>query len=738
MGMTHAFRLLGDPRCYYVELPRFRKDPTAYKYTFRNSLRAAYIRHLQKLNPNMNVTELENGNERRYVALHHFHPAVVKAFYENPLTSGAAKKHKVPISITEHELQELNMDIQQEDRILSVTGVPTGGYYFCPSYPQDKAHEDLKHLIKVERAKREERERQKQGAENKAVPEKIEISKTAPRPDAAVPLSPELRGHTSNPQEPEKSDGSDPNAMETLLDKAAIEKVILNSPFVALDDESNTEEIQASIAISSEKARPEADDEEEGDEFNAGLSENATSDFDSLWAEEVRQAAGSDDWLKTEQQVDHYLDETLETAEDGTDLKVIEEIAGQVTPRLSAENEEDQDATSTEQTLASTSRSTGRETDHPWETPKYRRHLDRPEPAKRMSSGPADFIDPTISTPPRAEDINDFMVGNETLQDSMLVDGDVGVANVVETEIAASEATVEAVKKLPPDAASAISEAALMAMQSIADAGENPYELPPQRSDATQLYRDDKDPPGWNGAQDKPKVSTPPRIQRAIPESRSFDDSRSQASEDSVGTGAITLKHNFPGTDPTLRIQVHNDLIAWESKRRTDMALLLQYQTERWQTLRNLLQEGLSEVAFAERFVSGFAKAGVLFADSTQAVYDDKLLDDAGNTVNNSFLQNRLYKKRNAQEYSIGSNDASIESGPSALLKSILDAQIEIAKDFRETSTHVEGEILPEIGDLRQEIQAGLKEFGTLGDSILAELKRSEIELKNIWGEFIC
>jgi len=98
MGMTQAFRLIGDPRCYQVELPRYLKDANAFKYVFRNNLRQAYLRELVRQNPTSEKlkAELESSNtsaapkHRKYVALHHFHPKVVRAFYENPLTS--AKK----------------------------------------------------------------------------------------------------------------------------------------------------------------------------------------------------------------------------------------------------------------------------------------------------------------------------------------------------------------------------------------------------------------------------------------------------------------------------------------------------------------------------------------------------------------------------------------------------------------------------------------------------------------------
>ena len=120
-GMTRAFRVLRDPRQGFAELPGFRKegvrlrvnpnpkDPSVYKYIFRNNLRAAYLRHLAKQNPDMEKIDFECP-QRQFVALHHFHPEVVRAFHENPLTT--AQNLKVPISITEHELKDLNIEYE--------------------------------------------------------------------------------------------------------------------------------------------------------------------------------------------------------------------------------------------------------------------------------------------------------------------------------------------------------------------------------------------------------------------------------------------------------------------------------------------------------------------------------------------------------------------------------------------------------------------------------------------------
>jgi hypothetical protein len=115
---------------------------------------------------------------------------------------------------------------------------------------------------------------------------------------------------------------------------------------------------------------------------------------------------------------------------------------------------------------------------------------------------------------------------------------------------------------------------------------------------------------------------------------------------------------------------------------------------------------------------------------------DDKLLDDAGHTVTNSFVQNRLAKQRIIQEYSIETETKTnaIEAGQSALLKSIIDSQLALATIFRGASQHMDEEIISEITELRAEVQSTARELESGGDSVLAELKHSEIKVKSLNG----
>lgn len=363
-----------------------------------------------------------------------------------------------------------------------------------------------------------------------------------------------------------------------------------------------------------------------------------------------------------------------------------------------------------------------RGSEHPWSTPKNRRRSAMDEPIKRISTTPAQFIDPHVTNLAIKHQSDQQQDVNESY-DTNSEPADKGLRGSLRQDDDASD--IVAAAAAAQKSAAAISAAALIAMKSIDEVEETNFE---SNTSSRQV-----DPPGWTTMVPENPTASPPRIQQVVAESKSFE---SQMSEESSSTGAIKLHHSYPGVDPTLRIQVHNDLIAWESKRRSEMSNLLNWHGEKWNALRGLLKDGLEEIKVAERFIQGFSKAGSLFADLTQAVYEDKLLDDAGKTVSNSFLQNRLHKKRNAQEYSIETQDSFTDSGQSPLLSSILEAQMQMANNFRETSQHIDEEIVPELSLLYQEMQAQGREFEALGDSIIAELKRSEIELKNIWDVF--
>ena len=692
-GMAQAFRLLGDPRCYYVELPRYRKDPPAYKYIFRNNLRAAYIRHLVKQNPKLDSAEFDSPH-RRYVALHHFHPTVVRTFYNNPLTK--AQKHKVPISITEHELEELDMELSLEDRILSFSGKPTGGYFFVPNYSHSQAHEDLKALIRATRMSKEfptskqqkiKEESSIKDAERQSIPKNIDISDTDDTCFKEVPHSLSEISKDQNSPSPKKQ--TPPKSTPENHDD---------------DDNENHDDDDDDDDSSTEHVPRNASNQEDDQDFKLREEDTpAESDFDNLWDDETPGEVGGIQTIIEADEADHS------ESTDGHDhVAELHNSTKDHIPQTIIETNEEEDGEGQKEptTVKPINKSTppARDADHPWGTPKYRKN--RPDLVKIKSSGPAQFIDPTVTS---------------DIRPSASIDSEEEppVAPSQALNLDSAQATQSVTKVVPKDNFGS-------------DKGIATPDLSSDRPGVLSA-----DPPGKTPQQPlRVKTSLSPPHRRKAAEYTDFDETKSAASDDS--DKAVQLKHQLPGTDPTLRIQMHNDLIAWESKRRSDLTKDLEFNREQWKAAREILEDCIAEVEFAERLVLGFSKAGILFADALEAMYDDNFLDDSGNTVSNSFVQNRLAKRRSVHEYSIESASKAFtaQAGQSTLLNSIIESQLALANIFKESSQHMQEEILPEINEIRADIQASARGLESLGDSMIAELKRSEIEVKNIWGTY--
>ena len=1026
VGMTQAFRMLGDPRCYYVELPRYRKDPPAYKYVFRNNLRAAYLRHLAKQNPNFNAQEFDSS-KRRYVALHHFHPTVVRAFYENPLT--AAQKHRVPVSITEHEMKQLNLDCNEEDRILSMTGKPTGGYFFVPDYPQENSHGDLKALIKAERLARDfraklhrvarERRRDKQqqaqpegSAGNgkpttpasatsakssekskKEVPADIEFStksnhssgKGSGRLEEADLASPPSKA-TESSKDPDYSssdevdvDGTeDKKVGKGILGADDLDVGVSDEVAASFDDIWNETSTSAEARLTGatetkqDRTLGEAIQEEEPQnefpnmkEDNAGnplIMEDSESspaapptevvDEDSPEINVQPEASKSSEEKKpgfdtseekgaesggTTKEVAHTLDENEPHQSDETEisptpgqaasLAAVEEMIDEVKPdanestpapaadvvrptaedtaissgkaagidstgvlavqlqirgdgesisNVEAENEEEENETSpsgmetleipalassldptipqqilspdknttllaqsqiagvgatgnneesqnkSEDEKTSSSQKGGLEESHPFtsnaesssplldETGQAQevenntiaanvapieasRPIDDDSPAVdvvtdqgatsdqakgklnlTVDTSPEQDWEGAFDRPSDAEAAPKEPEGGLAVRDAKASKTDEGsgtgsFANALDagkaTEYLATPSTLDVsveqflgpgskpldikFEKGGEDLISPLNTPAGMAVieetsgerkmdfSETTDSDDKHSSLPSMVVDKS-IFKERA-----ASVSDISKTSSLDPPGKTVSFSASKDEEELPPSESRSASptadGAISLSHQLPGADPTIRIQVHNDLIAWESKRRSNMSASLETLREEWKGAREILRDGVEEVLVAERLVMGFSKAGVLFADSLKAMYEDKMLDNQGNTVTNTFLQNRLMNKRRTQEYSIENASASTagqgQTGQSSLLNSVVDSQKQLAKAFIESARHMEAEVLVEATEVRTEVQAKANELEAVGESILGEMKRSEMEVKKIWGK---
>jgi hypothetical protein len=1045
VGMTQAFRLLGDPRCHYVELPRYRKDPPAYKYVFRNKLREAYLKHLGISNANLDMGEFE-APKRRYVALHHFHPTVVQAFYENPLSS--AQKHKVPISITEHEMKELAMSYDEDDRITSMTGKPTGGYYFVPNYSQGMVHQDLKTLIMAERKAKEYSARRRLAEKSKSkrpVPKDIDILKRGPRlSDApgqiaiatkdhddedvkeelkAIPISiPTSESNKKREMElvvpnngdqsksfddiwdepdqqkparqdshsksektrytpTETSEGTPEEATEPATEKEVdfekkeyVEKdpelELVTEPEMVTDiekEEQSGKEGQPEAVKESEKDE-EAKTEEEPEKIEAyehtpaqAMSEKTPEDSETTRTVDVLIGHGvSRDETTTESpqtlQSVYYkgsqnaefavplnnsqfsrkscpvdLDDTIdgstddeeddiagETAEapdeeamvpnliweetepfdrvhsfdddevgnsakpspwadekinkDVSTGKIVEspdeeavvpnhvsEKPGLVDLDVSFDDDEDSNSTKPSPWVNDKMNkdvSTGKTVESPDEEAVVPNHVsEKPGPVDLNVSFDNDEESNSTNPSPWANDKmnKDVSTGKivESPDEEAVVPNHVSekpgpahLDHVIDEEEEDSPAKVKATEEEPvvtnqmldpvdlghvidqgeedtPSAARpSVNGEANPEASSLAKAEVAQGEVVPLNDEEDELEIDtsiiesetaftpyssrttpagmnvidesdesdvddnisqgstgqlslsaDADPAGFvdspgkrssyfakarvefagakadadraesDSPEKRPSYFAKAREEKEKEPEPPLEEERPPSPTVADEGNTFSLNHQLPGSDPTLRIQVHNDLIAWESKRRSQLSVQMEMNREKWTAARDVIRDGVDEVQVAERLVIGFAKAGRMFADALQAMYEDKFLDNQGQTVTNSFVQKRLMNQRQKMEYSIentskGSHDAG-QGGQSSLLTSIIESQLVLASQFNDNSQHMEDEIFSEMIELREETLGRATELETLGDSILAEMKRSETELKKIWGKSV-
>ena len=804
VGMTQAFRLLGDPRCHYVELPRFRKNPPAYKYVFRNNLRTAYVRHLAKDNPKIDVKDFERNPKRRYVALHHFHPAVVRAFYENPLAS--AQRHKVPISITEHEANELGVDFDEEDKILSMTGKPTGGYYFVPSYPQEKAHNDLKQLIQAERKLKEKMAgggaqkvspdaKRSSGPRDNQVPKNISISPdqedapTSPlplyssKPIATVDQTKQgdtrltgvsekqellkMAGSKDTEQASVDTFGDDDSksvSVSLVSDQGSASVSLVSDPkdaSMSLGSKSASVSLasdprSASVSLGSDPKSASFSLASDPKSASVSLASNSRDDGGSVGSDpkSASVSLASDPKSASVSLASDPKSASVSLASDplidsgsvaSSDLKSSSGSAASGVGSASVSLDTQSDSVS----LASDPSPAGEPSENASKAVKSETVVDNlPESTEDESGFDNIWNDERDGVSDEKKDVG--IVASSALMDSsefddiLISDEQDTSPNVEKHEVTKdSENELDQLKELAAEEFG--TEAAALA--SSTSAAITPKAKSPEK--AKPWHR--TTPSGMhiiNESENADHADLEPKEEQR--KSTYFgSSSRDEGEKDEPTTadvaqvsqrpsspvlsneGAMYIcNHQPPGTDPTMRIQVHSDLIAWESKRRSNLSTRLEINKEEWKTALEIIEDGVEEVECAERLVAGFAKAGRIFAEALEAMYDDKFLDNQGNTVESAFAQSRLMSQR-AHGFE-GDLKATRES---TLLNSIIESQLLLANQFTSNSQHIEDEIFSEALDLRKQTSEASAELEALGESILTEMKQSEMELKKIWGK---
>jgi hypothetical protein len=235
----------------------------------------------------------------------------------------------------------------------------------------------------------------------------------------------------------------------------------------------------------------------------------------------------------------------------------------------------------------------------------------------------------------------------------------------------------------------------------------------------TQLRQESSDPPGK-------KITF-------VYQNTSSPSAHVEKQSETTKTAPATLQCACQLSDPALREETHARWHRFESSRqRSEMARQLDIQRNQWCTAREIMAEAVESLDLAERIISGYAKAGMLFAANLQATAEDKFLDDQGKNVTSNFSQKRLSKSRNSAH----SIDSGMEQSP--ILNAILKCQAVLAEQatsFEDNSRHMMDHILPTIQELKSHIQENVKEAEEHGENIMKELDLSETELLNAWGK---
>jgi hypothetical protein len=185
------------------------------------------------------------------------------------------------------------------------------------------------------------------------------------------------------------------------------------------------------------------------------------------------------------------------------------------------------------------------------------------------------------------------------------------------------------------------------------------------------------------------------------------------------------LEKYAQGPEEARRRVLHSQLETWEHERRSDYAVLLESNSSTWKGSIDFLEEGVREIARAERLVLGAAMADKLFSEAMHAISHDSYMDDQGNAITDIRKQNKLMEVR--QE----------EWMPTDMLGSVVEEKTRLGAKFSDNAKWGLSEIGHELSVFRQEMEAEVNGIAKMGDSLLKEMELSEKEVQTCWGEWL-
>jgi len=130
-NLSASFFLNHDPRGGYTALPKFHRN-----LSITSQLWMAWLRSLL---PPEHWKEFDQSTSRKKIALHHFHPDIIK------LCSNGRVCELVP-TIDQKLVDELNLNLPEEEKVRDESGNMTSEYFVTPSYSFEDARNDLEQL----------------------------------------------------------------------------------------------------------------------------------------------------------------------------------------------------------------------------------------------------------------------------------------------------------------------------------------------------------------------------------------------------------------------------------------------------------------------------------------------------------------------------------------------------------------------------------------------------------------
>mmetsp|Transcript_7277 Transcript_7277/g.11461 ORF Transcript_7277/g.11461 Transcript_7277/m.11461 type:complete len:568 (-) Transcript_7277:66-1769(-) len=192
------------------------------------------------------------------------------------------------------------------------------------------------------------------------------------------------------------------------------------------------------------------------------------------------------------------------------------------------------------------------------------------------------------------------------------------------------------------------------------------------------------------------------------------------------------------------RSETHSKLRAYEAKRRTAYESKLQSSSLYWRAFRTLMHDSLLETQKADALLRGWTHASEVYEMNMRSV-GEWCIDEKGVPVTDAKKKKKIF---DAQEASaavggIGGGDGAktflaaagytTEEKCGSMVKSLSNSASNVANQYSDMIKTMNGEVLPELSSLLEQLKSEVVVMEKLGDSIMHELEMTEEEVRSAW-----